>query len=115
MEFHPDGSMKVESRCPSCGKQHTAARNALDENHTPEPGDWTVCWYCANVLRFTEDYGTRIPSLEEIAEFRQTDNQAYRTIRAMQAFVEQRQKARIVREAIEDAVGARTPPNPENN
>lgn len=115
MEFHPDGSMKIDARCPACGDRHTAARNALDEDHRPAPGDWTVCFHCANALRFTDNFHTRIPSDEEIAELRKDNEKVYRTIVAMQVFVERKQRAKIVRLAIEEAVGGKTPPNPEHN
>jgi hypothetical protein len=41
-----------KSNCPTCGKAFNAATNALDDDETPEPGDWTMCLGCGEVLAF---------------------------------------------------------------
>lgn len=40
-----------ESRCPRCGAPHDRAMNVTGESG-PEPGDYTVCFRCAALLRY---------------------------------------------------------------
>jgi hypothetical protein len=41
-------------RCPSCGYRIDAATCITpgSENHFPEDGDFTLCGYCGDILRF---------------------------------------------------------------
>ena len=42
------------SICPTCGKILDAV-SAEDGTGSPEPGDITVCFYCGEILNFSDD------------------------------------------------------------
>lgn len=71
--------------CPSCEMALDAATDAYGEA-TPEPGDLTVCIYCAAILVFTDTMGLRLPTDEEFAalpqETRQSVERLVQTINA---------------------------------
>ena len=50
------------STCPACGATLDAVTNMVGERK-PQPGDWSVCSYCAAVLRFQDERTVR--ELEE--------------------------------------------------
>jgi hypothetical protein len=59
------------SKCPYCNHTLTgAAGTAHNENSTPvpEPGDFTACIECNNVLVFDHTMGLRKPSYAESRE-----------------------------------------------
>lgn len=41
--------------CPTCGYKLDAASHLEDQTVRPSPGDFTVCFNCAGLLRFDED------------------------------------------------------------
>lgn len=62
--------MKLELEmpsCPHCGEKLDAAIAVGDEEISPNPGDWSICLYCASPLVFT-DKGYRKPTPDEYAE-----------------------------------------------
>jgi hypothetical protein len=50
----PTTKLPDDSRCPSCGKKIDAATH-LEEHVRPKPGDFTVCFGCAVLLRFDQN------------------------------------------------------------
>jgi hypothetical protein len=62
------------SPCPHCGKildAWTGASLGSKEPPTPEPGDPTICAYCAALLVFADYHGRlREPTVEERAAIR---------------------------------------------
>jgi len=52
--------------CPRCGKVMDAATNLMDKT-APQGGDFSVCIYCAAVLRFTDDLDLRKATGDELA------------------------------------------------
>ena len=52
--------------CPRCGKIVDGATNLMDKT-APKGGDFSVCIYCAAVLRFTGDLGLRKATGDELA------------------------------------------------
>ena len=57
---HGTGAMR---ECPSCRSKLDAA-TGVGTDEAPDPGDWSICVYCAGPLIFTED-GYRRPTLVE--------------------------------------------------
>lgn len=55
-----------ESKCPVCNAGLNAAEAASEEfkDMRPEPGDLSVCTYCATILIFDEDLNLAIPEQE---------------------------------------------------
>ncbi len=48
------------SQCPHCFKLLDAASYyGATEGAKPKAGNWTICAYCCNVLRFTDTGGVR--------------------------------------------------------
>lgn len=64
-----DGGMTTTrlapSHCPRCGKNLDAA-TAPFAPVRPQPGDVTVCFYCATVLEFTEDMGFKLANISAL-------------------------------------------------
>lgn len=48
--------------CPSCGKECDSATGSNNDS-VPNPGDITVCFYCASLLKFGSDM-----ALEELPD-----------------------------------------------
>lgn len=46
-------SQHAPMKCPGCGAELTGSTSVFSEAR-PKPGDFTVCMYCANVLRYRE-------------------------------------------------------------
>lgn len=81
------------SPCPACGKMldsWTGAHLGSNEPPTPEPGDPTVCGYCATILVFA-DYHCRLrmPTPEETAAM-QADREAWDVLQSFQEFARER-------------------------
>jgi hypothetical protein len=55
------------SPCPWCGEDLTAA-SGVNHPNNPEPGDCTICIYCAGWCIFDEQLLLRKPTSEEQAE-----------------------------------------------
>jgi hypothetical protein len=51
--------------CPGCFKVLDGVTN-LESSEAPKSGDFTICIYCAAVLRFTENMQLELSSLEDI-------------------------------------------------
>lgn len=51
--------------CPVCGYVCDRA-TAVTGNESPQPGDWTVCLRCGEILRFDEQLTHRQVTLEEL-------------------------------------------------
>lgn len=47
-------------KCPTCGKVMDAV-SGLNHDDAPKPGDWSLCYGCGELLRFTEQLGLRAP------------------------------------------------------
>lgn len=57
----------IDDSCPMCGAHldaHTDALNPLDPD--PVPGDVSVCFYCAGILKFGDDLRLRRPTVDEL-------------------------------------------------
>jgi len=50
--------------CPLCFHLLDGVTN-MTGREAPQPGDFTVCIYCANVLRFTDKMGLQLSALIE--------------------------------------------------
>jgi hypothetical protein len=44
-----------EGRCPNCGNELSGATSVTDRKALPNPGDLSVCMYCAELLEFRKD------------------------------------------------------------
>jgi hypothetical protein len=51
--------------CPSCGALIDAATD-VEGPHRPEPGDNSICLYCASLLRYGADLRLELATLSEI-------------------------------------------------
>ena len=71
---HVRTSRIVTSRCPNCGhllEAVTGASVGSDEGELPEapkpsPGDYTICAYCATLLKFDANMDQQIVPAEEV-------------------------------------------------
>ena len=54
--------------CPSCGKLVDGYTNSdrSEPDATPSPGDFSVCFYCCEKLRYTDQLMVRVASDEEL-------------------------------------------------
>ena len=51
-----------EGSCPTCGAKVDAVTR-LEGDEKPQPGDFTICFYCRDIFKFSETLG--LLSLEE--------------------------------------------------
>lgn len=59
------------SRCPRCNAEFSAATGMGDDNRRiPKPGDWSLCAYCGEFLRYTEGFQVRRATDEELRELK---------------------------------------------
>lgn len=54
-----------DSVCPWCDVVHDAVTNPTGDEHTPSPGDGTLCFDCGEWCVFTEDLTLRKPTTDE--------------------------------------------------
>jgi hypothetical protein len=52
--------------CYKCGRLLDASSHINDANIKPNPGDFTICIYCASVLVFNDDLTARAITDEEL-------------------------------------------------
>lgn len=66
---------QTESRpCPSCGKDLDGATPVGDDKEiVPEPGDVTICVYCATWLRLADDNTFELLDSISVAALRATE------------------------------------------
>lgn len=55
--------------CPNCEKVMDGAANLVGQG-SPEPGDYTLCYYCRAWLVFTDVSSLRRATPEEVADIR---------------------------------------------
>lgn len=58
----------VESKCPTCAANLSAATTMDDPTAVPSVGDVSVCLYCGEVLEFTEDMSLKKIDIETLVE-----------------------------------------------
>jgi hypothetical protein len=76
--------------CVNCGKLVDSA-SALDGDHTPKPGDVTICLDCRHLMVFADDMTLRNPTDEEIVEIA-GDEDVVRHMKALGEFDEWRKR-----------------------
>lgn len=57
-----------EAVCPECNEKLDAATETIRKGRKPGPGDFSVCAYCAAVLRFDESLRLRTTTIAERSE-----------------------------------------------
>lgn len=62
-----------ETICPTCGNVNDAA-TCVEGEHSPSPGDVSVCLYCAAILIFTDELETRLPTEREMIDLQTSQN-----------------------------------------
>ena len=55
--------------CPRCGKEMDASL-AITNDHRPDPGDVSICLYCAGVSLYDDGLRLRLPTAAESLELR---------------------------------------------
>ena len=56
-----------ETYCPSCSSRITGYSHP-EGNMKANPGDYSICVYCSEILKFTKDLDLEIADPEEVAE-----------------------------------------------
>lgn len=56
------------SPCPTCDANLNGATHSDDEAISPRPGDYSMCWYCGEYLRFDDDMQLRLLTSKDIVE-----------------------------------------------
>lgn len=80
-------STKKANECPTCNRTLDAATNAESGADMPGPGDFSVCFYCGELLRFV-DSGLRLASQLELVK--ELEPRQVATIRLLQARITSR-------------------------
>jgi NMD protein affecting ribosome stability and mRNA decay len=79
----------IESLCPQCDYQLTAATIAHGDEALPEKGDASVCLNCGQLLIYESDLTLRRARVEELRELMQ-DADAWATIEKAQIIIRER-------------------------
>ena len=75
-----------ESKCPTCSHLLDAATGEAGE--TPKNGDFSVCFYCGEILRFKGEEGDIVKALnEDIQELRRECEETYDQIYRFQRMI----------------------------
>lgn len=61
-------SIDLFPRCPSCDALLDDSRSLKDRMHKPTPDSFSICAYCAAVLRFNEDLSLRTTTSADLDE-----------------------------------------------
>lgn len=69
--------------CPHCGYLLDQATAAYGD-HTPSPGDWSICIRCAAILRFDADLKYEAVTEAELAKLAVEDPKGTRMLRKAQ-------------------------------
>lgn len=56
-----------ESKCVDCGRKLNGAMS-VDGDHTPSPGDFSICMHCGHFMVFGENLDLRNPTDQEILD-----------------------------------------------
>jgi hypothetical protein len=78
-----------ESICPNCGKQLDAATSCYGAKEKPHSGDFSVCLYCAAILRFGDDLNLCLPKKEELTTIAVEEPIVYGVLIKAQMLVQQ--------------------------
>lgn len=71
------------SPCPVCGKKLDAATSVEKEEAVPDPGDLSICLYCATVSVFDDNLKLKQMTNEEFAELPEEVKTSVRKTRDM--------------------------------
>jgi hypothetical protein len=76
--------------CPSCGTELGAATHASleDRGVSPKPGDFSICWTCGALNRFTEGLQLKECDLDKLSDTEAPPEQK-KELRRLQAMVRQ--------------------------
>ena len=75
------------SPCPNCHKVLDGAANTQGTGG-PQPGDATVCLYCATILLFDAETRLRLPAPDEL-EHMKGERDLWRTLQRIQQAIRQ--------------------------
>jgi hypothetical protein len=67
MRLGKDHQLKTVPQCVDCGKRLDGAAG-VDTDDAPDPGDFTVCAYCGNIMVYDDDLSLRRPNAAEARE-----------------------------------------------
>lgn len=76
-----------EACCPSCEHTLDAATSADGSDQRPQAGDLSVCFYCASVLMFNDDFTLRQLSGEEFDALAGQAWRLWRQLKRAQAII----------------------------
>lgn len=63
----------LEDACPVCTERVDAVTGIDNPDVQPRPGDVSICFYCATVLRFDTELLLYAPDADEVAELKRRD------------------------------------------
>lgn len=96
MSFETQTFRTEPNKCPSCSKTLNACTNTSGSSE-PEPGDFTLCLYCAAICCFTESLSLRLATPTDLREldFKQPEmlGLLLRTKEEVERFKAEREKA----------------------
>lgn len=61
------------TRCPHCDHKLDASSSANVADATPRPGDFSMCWGCASILRYRHNLSLGVCAPWELEELEQPD------------------------------------------
>jgi hypothetical protein len=80
------------SHCPNCKELLTASEETREGGREgqPEPGDFSVCWYCGAILEYTPTLELVDARLDDLAEMLSEDPSQFHHLIAVRNSIQQR-------------------------
>jgi len=85
-----------EAKCPRCGRVMDGATNCTGDG-APSAGDFTVCFYCATILRFGFALQLEMPARADFEELMRQPPETLFTLGKIQHLVRARARERAGR------------------
>lgn len=78
-------------KCPQCSAELNAATVIEDPDLSASPGDFTVCFYCGEILRFDAQLHHQKVTKQELKNLQETDLYTFVLLQKAQKKIKQRE------------------------
>ena len=105
MEIFGGSSYRVEGgRCPACHARLDAATDCGGEPRRPREGDFTLCLYCASILRLASGEDLLPATEEDLEMLRRDAEETYFRLMATRAAIQLTTRIREAHQKREQAL-----------
>jgi len=72
--------------CPACKHELDVATSAADDDRKPKEGDFSLCMYCGEILRFIENFKLKVADQEDLEDLIDDSIETYDQLLEYQRF-----------------------------